>query len=103
MMIYNLTGLAQEVGSGSTDPQVQLADIQKSVKEYTEGMVWLQASPSGIRIRSNEITYSEVLRYPFDSDDFWKTVDYVYDESLNIEEEEDDYFFDLFDEDEEDL
>lgn len=87
-MIENIGDLAKEAGSRATTFKIQMNDIQQSIKDHTEGDVWARFTREQVAIHSNISPASERLVYPFTSETFWKAVEYVQEEGLDWDEED---------------
>jgi len=91
-MITCVKDLAHEVGCRSSDFATQAQEIQRAVKKHTDYAVWVKVSPSRIIIlNSVNSNISDALYFPFTTEDFWKSVEWV--EML----EEDDDIYDDYD------
>jgi len=90
-MIQDITDLAREVGSRASNLDVQKQDILVSVRKHTDGDTWVSFTPKYVDIRSNLSPAHDRLFYPFTSDEFWKAVEFVQEEGLEWEEDEDVY------------
>lgn len=88
-MIQNITDLAKEVGSRASNPDVQKQDILASVRKHTDGDAWVSFTSKHVDIRSNISPAHDRLFYPFTSEDFWKTVEFIQEEGLEWEEDND--------------
>lgn len=91
-MIQDITDLAREVGSRASNLDVQKQDIQVSARKHTDGSVWIARGSDYIDIRSNVSPAHDRLFYPFTSEDFWKAVEFIQEEGLEWDEEEDDVY-----------
>lgn len=88
-MIQNITDLAREVGSRASSLDIQEQDIKVSVRKHTGGDVAISFNPEYVGIQASTCLPHDRLFYPFTSEDFWKTVEFIQEEGL--EEEEDEY------------
>ena len=88
-MIQNTTDLAREVGSRASNPDVQEQDIQVSVRKHTNGDVAISFNPEYVGLQASTCPPHERLFYPFTSEDFWKTVEFIQEEGLEWEEDND--------------
>ena len=89
-MIQNTTDLARETGSRASNSDVQKQDIQVSIRKHTNGDVWVSLAMKHVDIRSNLSPAHDRLFYPFTSEDFWKAIEFIQEEGLEWEEDEDD-------------
>ena len=96
-MIHNQIELAKEVGSRSNDPKIHRQDILTSVRKHTDGQVYLFLKEAYVEVRSTHTPVKDRIAYPFRNDDFWKTVEFVQEEGMEYDWEDED------DEDEEDI
>jgi len=87
-MIHNQLELTREVGSKAVDLKVQRSDIQQAVRKHTENDVWAYLTPNYVVIRSNVSPAQERLAYPFTSDTFWKAVEFIQEEGLEWDEDD---------------
>ena len=93
MMIQNITDLAREVGSRASNLDVKEQDIQVSVRKHTSGDVAISFNPEYVGIQASTCPPHERLFYPFTSEDFWKTVEFIQEEKLEWDEEDEDEYF----------
>ncbi len=91
-MIQNITDLAREVGSRASNLDIQKQDILVSVRKHTDGSVWIARGSNYIDIRSNISPAHDRLFYPFTSEDFWKAVEFIQEEGLEWDEEDEDEY-----------
>ncbi|MHA2063256.1 MAG: hypothetical protein ACXABY_02625 [Candidatus Thorarchaeota archaeon] len=89
-MITNQTELAREVGSRAADPKTQRADIQTAVRTHTKGDVSIYLFDKHLDVQANTNPPRERIFYPFTSDEFWKTVEFIQEEGLEWDEDEED-------------
>ncbi len=86
-MLQNLADLARECGSSIKDPSRQQADIAKAILSHSDGLVrpWFHTDLKGLNIISTPAGIK--MRFPFEGDDFWQTIEGLHEEALVDEEE----------------
>jgi hypothetical protein len=92
MMIENITDLAREVGSRASNLDIKEQDIQVSVRKHTDGDVAISFNPEYVSIQASTCPPHERMFYPFTGDDFWKVVEFIQEEGLEWEEEDEDVY-----------
>lgn len=86
-MITNLSDLTKEVGSRAGEAYAQKMDIRKSVSDHTQGDVTIGVYPTHVELRSTISPIAQRLSFSFISETFWKAVEYVQEEGLDWDEE----------------
>ena len=87
-MITNLSDLTKEVGSRAGEVYAQKMDIRKSVQEHTQGDVTIGVYSNHLGLHSTISPVTQQLSFPFTSETFWKAVEYVQEEGLDWDEED---------------
>lgn len=100
-MIENLEQLAKEISAcTSKDRFSQEKAINLTVIDYTDNLVRVKFGANSVLIESRiGAPNDEHLTYPFPEDIFWKAVEWVQEESLDFEENEDEDEFGIFTDD----
>lgn len=78
MLIHGHKELAKALDIRTKDYRSFRAEVQKQIRDYTDGKVWIIVGSNYVEFRSNvKKTERERLEYPFDEDTFWKTADFI--------------------------